>query len=423
MPWPAAVAALVLIPASGLAAMIALGLLAEPRTPPFVWPIVIPALVPPLVVAFSLWTLVPRLRAVLPAGVAAGFVWSATLLLCLAIAPMLHIRGRAHQQQTATDVKYVEDYAKLPPGSPLWHWTPFLATPNDIQQQAVLDRIRRLDHRQSDAEIMLERGDFPLGFLGRMNLAPTPAICDKTRSLLRRRVEPLVLTAPNSKPYSAIAAAVADAVAAMNWLVGYGCSCDAEARAWETMANDYRNTNFDVYRLVELRDPQQLGRILRNDPDNFSMLTPQSHLRAWLKFAGEPALHDQAMAAARSLQHRTTDAIEMLNQDQYAAQSVLAYLPQLDLETTPALCAAALKELDREYATIYRPRADDPRPYQQLVERMGGGDPFADLVWLAAHRCEADPALNAAEDIVRSYQDSPERSATLAELQQVRHKP
>jgi hypothetical protein len=178
---------------------------------------------------------------------------------------MIHFRDLAHEQEAAERDKYAADFASLPPDSPLWDLTPFLITPDDTRKDAVLERIRHLAPRQSQAEIMLDRGDFPLGYLGQFKLEPTPTICDKARNLLRRRVEPLVLKTPNSKPYTDIAVPVADAVAAMEWLVGYGCSCDAETLAWEAMADAYRNPNFDVYRLAELRDPKELGRALRND--------------------------------------------------------------------------------------------------------------------------------------------------------------
>ncbi len=421
IPPPAGLAALVLVPTSCVVALTALGLLAEPRVSPFLWPLIIPAVVPPLIVAFSFWTLVPTIRAAIPAGIAAGFVWGATLVLCLALAPMLYLRGLAKQHEAAEREKYAVDFASLPADSPLWDWTSFLATPDDTRRQAVLDRVRHLDRRQSDAEIMLDRGDFPLRYLGSFELDPTPAICAKARSLLRRQVEPLVLKIPNSKPYTDIAEPVANALAAMDWLVGYGCSCDAESHAWEAMANAYRNTNFDVVELARLRDPKELGQILREDPATFSMLTPQSRLKAWLKFAGDPALHDRALAGARALDHRTADAVEMLNENQYVAETVMAYLPDLDLEATPPLCVAALKEQYRELAPVYRPRADDPRPYRELIEQLGGGNPFAALEWLAAHGCDADAELSQAEDIIRSYQDSPRKAAMLAVLAQLRH--
>lgn len=82
----------------------------------------------------------------------------------------------------------------------------------------------------------------------------------------------------NAKPDIELATGVADAVAAMEWLVGYGCSCDTETRAWEDMANARRYASFDVVRLTELRDPKELGRTLREDPPRVAMLTSQSHL-------------------------------------------------------------------------------------------------------------------------------------------------
>ena len=60
----------------------------------------------------------------------------------------------------------------------------------------MLDSIRGLDQRQAQAETMLDRGDFPIQYLGFFDLDPTPALCDKARSLLRKQVAPLVLKLP-----------------------------------------------------------------------------------------------------------------------------------------------------------------------------------------------------------------------------------
>ena len=54
---------------------------------------------------------------------------------------------------------------------------------------------------------------------------------------------------------------------------------------------------------------------------------------------------------------------------------------------------------------------------------MGGGNPFADLLWLAAHSCNAGAQLSAAKAIVAGYQDSPRRAAMLAELERAGRKP
>ena len=101
MPWAAAVAAVVLLPASGVAAMSALDLLADNDAPSYLWPIITPALVPPIIVFFGFWTLLPALRAAIPAMIAAGVAWGTIALLCVALVPMLQIRDRANEQDAA----------------------------------------------------------------------------------------------------------------------------------------------------------------------------------------------------------------------------------------------------------------------------------------------------------------------------------
>ncbi|HZL39203.1 MAG TPA: hypothetical protein VFC45_02865 [Pseudolabrys sp.] len=420
----AVVAATVLIPVCGVTAFVVLELLSTPRLPPFLWPIVIPALIPPLVMAFCLWALFPSLRAAIPARLADVVVWGATLLLCLSVFDFQHVRQRAIDQIEAAREKYEADLAKLPPDAPLWDSMPFLVTANYARQSDVIDRIRKLARRQSEAELMIERGDFPLQYLGSFDLTPTPALCDKTRALLRRQVAPLVLTSPNSKPYKDVALQVSGALSAMRWLGGYDCDIDAESQAWETMAKAYRDTNFDVYELAELRDPKNHGRILRMAPERFSMLTPKAHLAAWLSFADKKEFHDQALAGARQLDHRTADAVDMLKDKNSisAPWTVLKYMPVLDLEMTPPFCAAALAQVDGDLMKVYRPKADDPRPYSELLERLGAYEPLTALVWLAGRGCEAEPELSEAEELVRTYRDSPARVAMLATLERLHRK-
>jgi hypothetical protein len=321
--------------------------------------------------------------------------------------------------------KYDADLARVPAGAAMWEWTPFLDTRDDTKRAKVLDSIRGLEQRQAQAETMLDRGDFPIHYLGFFDLDPTPVLCDKARSLLRKQVAPLALQTPNSKPYSDIAVQVSDAVAGMNWLVGYDCSCDTESMAWETMAKGYKDTNFDVYRLAELRDPKELGRTLRERPERFSMLGPKSHLKGWLKFADDKNLHEQALAGARALDHRTADAVGIFvnKYDDESKWKLLRYLTALDLEATMPLCANALSQLHGQFAKVYRPGPnDESRPYSELLERLGNGEPLPDLIWLAGHGCDAGPELSEAVALVNACQDSPGRVEMLAELMRLREK-
>src|SRR3954453_2401045 len=65
--WPATVAALVIVPASGFVAISAADLLSRAHLPPFLWPIVIPAAIPPLVMLWCFLSLQGRPRAVIAA--------------------------------------------------------------------------------------------------------------------------------------------------------------------------------------------------------------------------------------------------------------------------------------------------------------------------------------------------------------------
>jgi hypothetical protein len=307
--------------------------------------------------------------------------------------------------------------------APLWDWTPFLDTRDDTKRERVLDSIRKLDQRQVQAETMLDRGDFPIGSLGFIDLDPTPALCAKARALLGERAELLVRKGDKPQPYAGIADQVSGAVAAMGWLVGYGCSCDAESTAWETMAKGYADPSYDFYRLAELRDPKQLGRIARERPQRFSMLNAQSHLRGWLKFVDEAGLQAQALAGARQVGSRTADAVEILR-DKYDEESrwkLQRFLVKLDLEATEPLCVNALSALHAHFANIYRPApADEPRPYSELLQRLGTSEQLPKLIWLARHGCAAGAELDEAIALMNAYQDSADRAKMLATLTALR---
>lgn len=423
MPPVGKLAALILVPATGVAVFAAFNLLCDPYTTPYLWPIVVPAAAPPLVIAFSLWALIPDLRRVVPAAIAVAVFVAGLAGVCITLGPMINARNVEVARLNAENEKIGQAYAALPADASLTDLLPFLATRNAMREDEVLNRIKQHPQHQSEAEAMLASNTFPLKYLGRFDLDPTPGLCDKARSELRQRVAPLVIDKQDSRPYADIADNVDGALSAMRWLVGYDCSCDEESLAWEQMANRYKDANFDLVELKELRQPQRLGQALREYPEKFSMLNERAHLKAWLNFADRDGLRLQAIAGARNLDHRNADAIEMLgSSSEHEAWVALEYLPELDLEATPALCTSALAQVHRELKDIYRPTADNPLPYREMLERMGTGEPLAALIWLGRHGCPAKDELNEADTLIRIYQDSPERGAMLATLGELRAK-
>jgi hypothetical protein len=252
MPWPAVLAAEVVIVGSALAAFEAQALLAMPANQPFslissppwplspfLWPLVVPALIPPLVVGFSLCALTPSLRATIPMLFAGGLVGCTVLAISISVLPMAKMRDRAYEQFYAMRAKRHADLLSLPANSPLWVWTSFL----DIDGSAVSSGVRRLGRRQSDAELMLDRGDFPLGYLGFFDLDPTSAICDKARGLIRRRVAALQPKVSGATPYNRnIDQEIEGDTKAMEWLAGHGCDVHSERDQAESLVHAYQDS-------------------------------------------------------------------------------------------------------------------------------------------------------------------------------------
>ena len=415
------IAAVLLIPASGVAAGAAFDLLTRPYVPPFWWPMLIPAVVPPLVLGFGLWALVAPLRAALPAGLVSSAVWGAVLAASLAVVPLRQIRHDFNAREAAIAAQAAAGLAALPADAPIWALLPYLKERGTgALDETVLERIRQLGTRQTDIELLLERGDFPLAKLNlaALDLDPTPALCAKAQGQLGRRAAALA-AAPAAASYRSIALEADGAISALEWLVGFGYPSDAQIRAWQELLARYPDVGWDTYRLEALHDPQALGRILRLAPPRFAMLTPAAHLKAWLSFAEDPATQQAALAGARGLDHRAADAIEMLA-DEFQSTTLLRYLPELDLTASPALCTATLAALQHRIDRIYRPLPDDPRSFAEFLERLGIDATVPGLIWVAQQGCAADGALDAVASLALAYQDAPERAVFLARLSEAR---
>ncbi len=81
----------------------------------------------------------------------------------------------------------------------------------------------------------------------------------------------------------------------------------------------------------------------------------------------------------------------------------------------------ALSELHAQFAKIYRPApADEPRPYSELLMRLGTSEQLPNLIWLARHGCAAAAELDEAIALVNAYQDSADRTKMLATLTALR---
>jgi hypothetical protein len=259
MPAWCAALAVILVPASGVAAVVAGDLLAELKTLGIgaKWLIAIPAVAPPLLVFFALWAYYPAFRSAVPSSIAGGVVWGVVLILSILPWHMVTVKNQARQERSAAEAKRAADvkarFERLTPESPLWEWVPFLDDYR-VRDQA-FQHVRSSPTRQADAEIMLERGDFPLLQLRLFELEPTPQFCDKLYAFVSKREEALRLAVPKSKDYSSIASDVQGATTAILWLQSNHRDCKELAGRYFDTVSAYRGEpGWDATQLRLIRD-------------------------------------------------------------------------------------------------------------------------------------------------------------------------
>jgi lipoprotein NlpI len=144
--------------------------------------------------------------------------------------------------------------------------------------------------------------------------------------------------------------------------------------------------------------------------ERFEKLSPDSPLWDYDAFFGKDnPLSDRAIAAARALTHLQADAEEALRRDMGFP---LVEYSRLDLEATPAFCAAAGNLLRQEAVAHPAPTADTE--YELAVLPYLEADDMGAIEWLTRH-CDIDDAVAQIRDTLKSYKPS-SRDGTLALL-------
>jgi hypothetical protein len=252
MPWWAKLAAFVLHPASCCAALATLSTLSHSQTPAS-WPLVVPILAPPLMLAYAVWAYFPALGAGVPGSVAGGATWGGVLILSLLPWPFILHTERALRERQAhfaaeqaaeqgvaaekEQREWAEKLDKLPKNAPLWEWQSFTDRP-ELHERA-LEGIRHLDRRQADAEDMLAHGlAFPMRELPSLDLQITPGFCRSARAFLNEQLKGLSPPVPD-RPYDWENAHVDPYLPGMEWLQDHGCDCSAEVAASEAGVRAY----------------------------------------------------------------------------------------------------------------------------------------------------------------------------------------
>lgn len=415
-----------------LADFATLDLLYDRYHPPGPWCAIVVSAIPPILILLAPWAFCAPIRTRLPDRFVLPAAFNLLALLCLGAIALQAETSNAAEQEAARRRAFDQRLATFGPHTPLARWLDMIeeAGLNAEESEKVIAGIRGLARRQTDAEAMLDRDRFPIRDLWRYDLQVTPVFCEKARASLRRMAATVPETGPGGVSYDDISGRVDAAASAIEWLARHDCDASDAARAWARAmgptppgqeGRDPRYNAPERFRIQTLTDPAEVRRIADNNPASAALLNPRSHLRAWLRFLSDATLHDQILAGARALDHRTADLVEILNDPMEAGMKDwdVSLIPDLNPDATPALCASALVVIDQQMPLLVIPPRDEPRPVRDLMWGAGGRILPA-LIWLAAHGCDTGDRIADAEEIVSGYQESPDRAALLARLTAVK---
>ncbi len=155
MPDSGRIALAIAVPVSGAAVAAAFNLLRQPELPPGLWPLVIPAGMPPLLVLYCLWGLTP-LRGIVPPNFALISVCAGTGLLCVALAPMQAVRTQRDDAVAAIDADWEAKFLATPDDAPIEQWRMFLHCGAYKVEDAARLMITSLEGPQGNLQVWLD---------------------------------------------------------------------------------------------------------------------------------------------------------------------------------------------------------------------------------------------------------------------------
>lgn len=250
MPGWAKLTAIVLLPLSGAATLATIELLArQPEVGR--WPMVVPAFIPAMILAYALWATSPALRAAIAPAAVHRTVWGMVLLLSLIPWPLRRATARrvaTTEAEREAAGRAREDSAgralearlqALGRETPLRDWLAFATEGNDLRERT-LAGIRALPNRQRDAEAL--RGDdqaMLMSELRNLGLAATPALCRSSNEFLVAHAQSFRPKAATMARYEIESSALERYLFAMQWLAAQQCNLTPTIDAYEDVVRRF----------------------------------------------------------------------------------------------------------------------------------------------------------------------------------------
>jgi hypothetical protein len=252
MPMWAKVLAWILHPATLVASI---AVLDRANNPAGSWLIVVPIVSPVMMAGYATWLYFPAIGAAISAPVAGSAAWG--VLFILAILPWAYMmeEDREHEEgqaaATAANLAYqgraahaesLVSLQKLTPDTPLWRWMDFADPRLGVRDEAFAG-IRKLSHRQTDANEMLQEGvTHFLVELPNLDLEPTPTIIAAHKKYVLGLARGIERPDAGSVKYSWVAHQIDEYLPSIQWMAERHCGCSAEVAVLEAGVRKYKRS-------------------------------------------------------------------------------------------------------------------------------------------------------------------------------------
>lgn len=270
MPRWAVVLAWILHPASLAASIMVVD---RSNRPEGSWMIVIPIAAPLLMAGYASWAYFPALRSAISAPVAGSAAWGVVFVLAaIPFAYMiqedreneveqLHAIARSEENEgLGNRAESLLRLQKMTPDMPLWQWMD-LADPRLGIRDEAFAGIRKLTHRQADADEMLKEGvTHFLVDLPNLDLETTPTIIAAHKKYIRGLVTEIERPDAGSVKYSWVADRVDGYLPSIQWMAERHCGCSSDVAALEAAVRKYKGSVGKAECLAALAKAQATDR-------------------------------------------------------------------------------------------------------------------------------------------------------------------
>jgi hypothetical protein len=221
---------------------------------PVRWMTIVPVMVPPLVAAYLVWAVTPRVHGLLSPNAASAALWA--LVFVLAVIPWPKtIAEQERKEQEAADRKArkAAQLARFNQVSTDWKVRdclqfldprpyPKYHNPSEMHKNAI-QKISRLKGRQAEIEHMMDIGDFILfDSIDQLDLTPSPALCKGARKWLKKQAVALKPSAKRTS-YEDIGEVVGHSQYPLQWFARNGCPMLDELKEFEATVFSYPEAN------------------------------------------------------------------------------------------------------------------------------------------------------------------------------------